>query len=132
MGEDAGGKFLCGEGDGVLIVGRFLAGAVHGLQVGHIAAPNLHRRLRAASRTGEEGGVDEAAVIDQNLPIRGLHRLGRRLGSVRSRLSGLGAVILIGNPSLAAAGVRTDVRAVMFVSGGLAQGIGAGNHRLSL
>ena len=44
---------------------------------------NLHRRLRAASRTGEEGGVDEAAVIDQNLPIRhlrGAHRRGLRCG----------------------------------------------------
>ena len=112
-------KFCQGKAQLVAVMGCvFLAGALHGLQVGQIAAPHSRRGLRLAAGAGKKGGVDQRIAVIDGKPVRGVYG-GLCPGPVGG---GDGVRVL---PALAAAGGGAERRSVMASVGVAAQGIGA-------
>ena len=122
--RDARGKFRRAERDLVRIARRvLLAGTVHALQIGNIAAPDGERGLRFPAGAAEEGRVDQRTAIGEDQPVRAANRLLDELDFRRSPVR---------RPPLTAGGIRADVRADVLSALGLAQREGARGDRLRL
>ena len=107
-------------------MGRLLLSrAVHGLQIGQLAAPDRRRVLSAPARTGKKGRLDELAFIADHQPVRGLYQ-GLRAFSLRRR--GGGGVL----PALAAARGGADRRFAVPGMRAVPQGVGPAGDSLGL
>ena len=104
---------------------RLLARAVHRLQIGRVAAPDLRRGLGFSPGAGEKGGLDQLALIADDQPVGGAHRCQGRFPPGR----GDGLRI---HPALTAAGIRADRRRAVPALLIAAQDIGPAGHGLGL
>ena len=119
-------EFRAREGRFVAIARRvLLVRAFHGLQIGHVAAPDLHGGLRRPAGARKKRRVDQLSVVAERKPVRCRNGLDCVFTASAEKA-------LRGYPALTARAVAADVGIRMLPRRALMQRKGARGHSLRL